>query len=864
MNPASFARVLDLFAQARELPPGERAAFLAQACPEDEAVRQEVVSLLQAHGAAPDFLAAPAFGEGMELLHAATVGGELQPGEELGDCRVLCLLGEGGMGEVYLAEDTRLERRVAVKLLKRRLDDGSLARRFRHEKKVLAALTHPNIARLYGGGVTPEGRSYLVMEYVEGERLDQFCQARSLNIAERLALFRKVCAAVAYAHQNLVVHRDLKPANIRVTVEGEPKLLDFGIAKLLDPEGTTAHADPTLTMQGAMTPEYASPEQLKGAPITTASDVYSLGVVLYELLTGQRPFAHLKGRRLDELARAVCEDEPPRASSSVARQTTPAKATIPLPATQPSTTMRQHGATLRRQLEGDLDNIVAKALRKEPSRRYPSVLALSEDLRRYGEGLPVSARKDTLPYRAGKFVRRNKTMVTAVTLILLALVAGLIVATWQAEIARRERDRARLAQKQAEQLNGFLQTLLSSADPENGPGRDLKVVQVLDQASNNLDRELAGDPVLLAQAHETVGQAYARLEVVEPALEHLRIAVETDRRLYGEENIVTARAKAALGATLHSLTRRYAEAEPLLRQALVVERRQPASEQTKLPFILDYEARALSQLGQVGEAKTLVTEYLALTRRADGEQNLAYTNGLLQLANLSIAQQDDAGAEMPCRQAVTLLRQLRPQTPSLASTLTTLAYVLMLEGKLDEPEGLLQEAREIYRRTVGEQGIPPALTLGCLAWLHFLHGEYPLAKEEFRTSQAIGHAAGVPDDEQDYVGGKVCLAVAMTRTGEAVAAEPILRENLGYAQAKGLEGNAAVDYVTASLGECLFAQKRYPEAEECLRRGYDLLRQNRGEQAPKTVEAVHLLHDLYLAWNKPSEAARYQAGATIP
>ncbi len=864
MNPASFARTLDLFARARELPSAEWTTFLAQSCPHDEEVRQEVLALLGVRAASPDFLAAPAFEEGMELLHAATVGGELQPGEMLGECRIVSLLGEGGMGEVYLAEDTRLERRVAVKLLKRRLDDSSLARRFRHERKVLAALTHPNVARLYGGGVSPEGRSYLVMEYVEGERLDQFCQARGLNVAARLALFRKVCAAVSYAHQNLVVHRDLKPANLRVTAEGEPKLLDFGIAKLLDPEGTTtAKLDPTLTLQGAMTPEYASPEQFKGEPVTTASDVYSLGVVLYELLCGQRPFAHLKSRRPDELARAVCEEEPPR-PSTVAGQTTLAKATISPPATPPPTTMRPHGATLRRQLEGDLDNIVAKALRKEPSRRYPSVLALSEDLRRYGEGLPVSARKDTLPYRAGKFVRRNKVGVTAATLILLTLVAGLIVATWQAEIARRERDRARLAQKQAEQLNGFLQTLLSSADPENGPGRDLKVVQVLDQAGANLDRELAGDPVLLAQAHETVGQAYARLEVVEPALAHLRAAVETDRRLYGEENIVTARAKAALGATLHSLTRRYPEAEPLLRQALIVERRQPTSEQTKLPFILDYEARALSQLGQVVEAKALVTEYLALTRQAAGEQNLAYENGLLQLANLSIAQQDYAGAETPYRRAVEILRRLRPQTPSLAGTLTSLAYVLMLEGKLDEPEDLLQEAREIYRRTVGEQGIPPALTLGCLAWLHFLHGEYPQAKEEFRTSQAIAHAAGVPDDEQDYVGGKVCLALAMTRTGEAVVAEPILRESLGYARAKGLEGNAAVDYVTASLGECLLAQKRYPEAEECLRRGYDLLRQNRGEHAPKTVETVHLLHALYLAWNKPSEAARYQAEATIP
>ena len=317
MTPEDAERVLELFAEARAYPPDQRADFLTRVCAGNDAVRMEVESLLNDQAPSPDFLAQPAFESGLEVLGDAEANGELKAGDAIGDCRIISLLGVGGMGKVYLADDLALGRRVAVKLIQRGRSDMLLSH-FRHERRVLAGLTHANIARLYGGAVTPEGQAYLVMEYVEGERLDWYCANQRLGISERLALFRKVCAAVAYAHQNLVVHRDLKPANIRVTPEGEPKLLDFGIAKLLETETASGRVDVTATMAGAMTPEYASPEQLRGATVTTASDVYSLGVVLYELLCGQRPFQR-QNRRPDELARAICEEEPPRPSTVVGR-----------------------------------------------------------------------------------------------------------------------------------------------------------------------------------------------------------------------------------------------------------------------------------------------------------------------------------------------------------------------------------------------------------------------------------------------------------------------------------------------------------------------------------------------------------------
>ena len=860
MEPDQTDRLIDLVAEALERAPEERRAFLDAECGANEALRIEVESLLGQEEVAGEFLQTPAFAQAGKNLYDLEAG-NLKPGDTLGDCRIIRLLGEGGMSEVYLAQDTGLERLVAVKLLKTQLDDDTLLRRFRHERKVLAGLTHPNIARLYGGAVSPEGRAYLVMEYVEGEPLDRYCGNRCLGISERLALFRKVCAAVSYAHQNLVVHRDLKPANIRVTSEGEPKLLDFGIAKLLDPETASGSAEATMTMSGAMTPEYASPEQLRGETITTASDVYSLGVVLYELLTGQRPY-RLKSRRPDELARAICEQEPPLPSTVVGRGLTPAPtARTTAAGTEASTVSGETPARWRRHLEGDLDNIVAMALRKEPARRYPSAAQFSEDIRRHGEGLPVTARKDTLGYRASKFVRRNQTGVAAATLVVLALVAGLIVAAWQAHVTRQALDRARLAQKQEERLNGFLQTLLGSANPENGPGRDLKVVQVLDQASADLDRELAGEPALLAQAHLTIGQAYAGLHEEAPCLAHLRAALEIDHRLYGEENVVTARVQAVFGAELVELTRRYSEAEPLLHQALTVERRQPPDEQGELPLMLNYEGRSLRALDRVDEAKAMGAEYLALIREKEGEQSIAYAEGLLQMANLS----DDAGAEASLRQAAAIYRRLRPRAPSLAGVLTALAYDLILQGKLDEPEGLLGEARELYRTTIGEKSTAYCGNLGCLSWLHFLRGEYAKAEAEMGEAYVIARTSQTPEGEQDYVGGRVLLALAIMRQGRPVEAEPELRRCLELAKTNHLRGNALPETVSGALGECLLAQNRYAEAEPLLLADYDHLRRSPRDKMPRLTDPVRRLHDLYVAWNKPVEAARFAgAHATLP
>ena len=472
------ADVAELVKSALERDPGEWPAFLDAACAGDVKLRAEVESLLRFQPRAARFIEQPAVQIAAGMLADSTA---LRPGDRLQQYRVESLIGTGGMGEVYLATDTELKRQVALKLVQRGMNTQEMLRRFRHEEEILAGLNHPNIAQLYGSGVTAEGTPYFAMEYAEGMRLDNYCHQHALSVTERLQLFRKICSAVAYAHQHLVIHRDLKPANLRVTREGEPKLLDFGIARLLDATGTTG--EHTMTLPGMMTPDYASPEQVRGETMTTASDVYSLGVVLYELLTGRKPY-RLTSHRPEEVARAITEQVPERPSTAAAAD---ARSAIGSP----------------KALRGDLDNIVLMALRKEAERRYASVALLSDDLRRYLEGRTVLARKDTLGYRTSKFIRRNKAGVAAAALVFLSLAGGIIGASYEARRAQRRFDEVRrLANSLMFEIHDSVQHLQGATAT-----RRLIVDRAL-QYLDSLHAEGGADTSLqreLATAYEKVG-----------------------------------------------------------------------------------------------------------------------------------------------------------------------------------------------------------------------------------------------------------------------------------------------------------------------------------------------------------------------
>jgi non-specific serine/threonine protein kinase/serine/threonine-protein kinase len=488
-----WQRAKDLFQSALEQAASARPAFLDEQCRGDAALRARIDALLAAHEQAPDFLEAPA----LEATRTVCPPAAALEGRNVGPYKTVRLIGEGGMGAVYMAvrADDVFQKRVAIKMLRRGTETAELLRRFRQERQILASLDHEHIAKLLDGGTTPDGSPYLVMEYVEGRPIDAWCDESRLSTRQRVQLFQTVCLAVQFAHQNLIVHRDLKPGNILVSAHGVPKLLDFGIAKLLNPELSSPTIDPTRMEFRMMTPEYASPEQARGEPITTASDVYSLGVVLYELLTGHRPY-RVAGRALHEITRVICEEEPTRPSTVVDETV--------------SRSREGHVDKLRRRLAGDLDTIVLKALRKEPARRYRSVEQLAEDLRRHLDGLPVIARPDTVRYRSAKFVKRHRAEVVAAGLVVLTLAGGMVTTAWQARAANAQRARAerrfqdvrKLANSVVFEMHDAIQRL-----PGSTPVRQLLVQRALEYLSS-LAQEAGGDPALqreLAAAYRKIG-----------------------------------------------------------------------------------------------------------------------------------------------------------------------------------------------------------------------------------------------------------------------------------------------------------------------------------------------------------------------
>ena len=899
-----FKQVERIFERALEMPAGERASFLDEACGGDDALRKQVEQLLAADSEAGEFLQEPAVEHGLDLLGQQGAG---RAPEEIGPYRVIRKIGQGGMSEVYLAvrADEAYQKRVAIKLVRQDLDRDDLLRRFRMETQILAGLDHPNIATLLDGGTTEDGVPYFVMEYIEGVPVDEYCDRNSLTVKERIELFRTICSAVHYAHQNLVVHRDIKASNILVTADGTPKLLDFGIAKLLRPDQFAGQAEYTATWVRPMTPRYASPEQVQGKLVGTPSDVYSLGVLLYKLLTGHLPY-RLDGRTEHDLGDVIVAQDPERPSTAISRM-------VPATPTDPSTSQltpeavsrarRTQPQTLQRQLSGDLDNIVLMALRKEPQRRYGSVEQFAEDLRRYLGGMPVVARKDTLGYRTGKFVRRNFVACAAAAMVVLLLAGFAVSMGLLAQRVAHERDQANAERDRSNQVVRFMiEDIFQIPDPYEARGGNITATEILDRGAEKVSEELDDQPEVQATLMNAIGSVYRNLGMMDRAEPMLERSLEVWRETKGDGHHRVAAGLQNLG-TLRGQMGNLDESERMLREALEMQRQLEAVDEWDLFATLNSLAVVTRKKGNLEEAKALFREALALPPEMIDDDR-ARSDALNNLAIVQVDASELEAAEENFRAALKLVREaVEPGHPQIARFLTNLGTCLGKQEKYEEAEPYLSEALTMLRENLPPRHpamIEPLNNLGKLKYrLHDTEGAEPLFREALdivseKVSPAHPHVgilrgnladvlrrAGDLDqaeiearrglDVLENALGKEHietgsanqrLAYILLRKGDPVSAERLVRQALEiYINGFG-EENWNVSGSRSLLGECLLDQDRFDEAEPLLVDGFEKIRDARGLENSNTQTALKRVVRLYDELGRAADADRYRALTT--
>ncbi|MGE5815483.1 MAG: tetratricopeptide repeat protein [Acidobacteriota bacterium] len=849
--------------EALDVADHERAAWLASICARDAALGADLQLLLSEHRAVHQ----SGFLDGTVPLVAPSMLAQSLEGQTLGAYRLVSLIGQGGMGSVWLAErsDGRFEGRAAVKLLNIALVGRAGEERFRHEGSILARLTHPHIAHLIDAGVSPSSQPYLVLEHVDGQHIDRYCEEHALGIEARLRVFLDVLEAVAHAHSNLIVHRDIKPANVIVSVDGQVKLLDFGIAKLLEPDAEWGESPvgevSALTREAgaALTPEYAAPEQLAGEPVTTATDVYALGVLLYVLLSGQHP-AGAAVRSPAPLIRAIVDVEPRRVSDAVV-ETETAEA-LTRHAARCGTTP----ARLRRTLRGDLDVIVGKALKKQPAERYPSVTALADDIRRYLRHEPISARPDTLRYRAATFARRHARSVAMSAAVVLLLTASTAFYTYR---LATERDRARREAAKATVVSELLTRLLTAADPyaTRETQGEPTARALLDARAAQAQRELAGQPELQAEILTAMGRTYRRLGDYDKAQPLLEQALASAISVFGTDHVFVAQALHELGVVLAGKAD-YAAAATKLERALDLRRTLLGPEHPDVAITLSELGRVYQDQGRNQAAEPLHREALRIRTKVLGEDGETAVS-MNDLGSVLRLKGDLAGAEDLIRRGLALNRKTRGEDhPNTATSMQDLGLVVAAKGDLRAAESLFREALARLRAGLGERHPLVAATLNNLARVLLAQGR--LAEASAALDEALNSARRVLGSEHPLVAiYSVNLGEVYLARKEPARAETLFREGLRVRmKAPGVvpsrrrtfaEDDWSVGAIKSALGASLVSLGRYAEAEAMLLDARGDLAALPHPQARDVDATVSRLADLYAAWGKTDQARAYRA-----
>jgi eukaryotic-like serine/threonine-protein kinase len=872
LNGPDWHRVSRILDEVLAVPEADRAALLERACGGDAELLARLTRMVAAAGS--DAFEMPAGELAADLIDGSVhEGPSAMTGQRIGAYQIERVLGVGGMGVVYLARraDGHFEQRVALKLIRAASSDPVSMQRFASERQILADLDHPNLSRLLDGGLTDDGWPYFVMEYVDGVPITQYCDEHKLDLNERLTLFETVCGVVDHAHRNLIIHRDLKPTNILVTSDGTPKLLDFGIAKLLDPTRALDRAV-TAADSSPLTPEYSSPEQIRARPVTTESDVYSLGVLLYTLLTHKQPYT-LAGLSAGERERVVCEETPAAPSDVV------------------------DGAESRKRLRGDLDSIVMMALRKEPQRRYSSAREFARDIARHRAHQTVAARPDSVGYRVNRFFRRNRMMVAAAAVVMSALIVGLGVALWQARVASRERDQAKAEADKRQAVSDALLDIIALANPGDSPVDVAAGKQVLDYAVSRVDTQFAGQPDMLAKVLIGIGEGYGRMGSWKSSQQVLQRAQRLARATFGPRSLEEANALEALGnsfihtsdfaradslihecvsirlehfkdddpiflqnysalGTIATRQERHEDAERYHQKALDMRLAEVGPDHPYTAICYNNLATAQSALGKMDEAEANYRRSIAIWEK-QGTRNTDLAEGYHNLAIFLEALGRARESADYNRKALAVYRELGLEGSRYANFLNTLANGLNDTGEFAEAESVARESLAMNIKNLGEHNIQVAANHLTLSRALVGQGRYDEALEHARAGYAtfqsvLGNDHLYTAAARSYVGdaewrsghmargratlesalqiqldgGKgtgwrasqtlFWLAQADIQVGDARSAEPRLRRAIELRLNRHPPDSWAIAEIQAVLGDCLIRLGRPEEARDLL------------------------------------------------
>jgi eukaryotic-like serine/threonine-protein kinase len=869
MDGARWERVQAVFHAVADLPPEERHARLDAECAGDEALRAEVLGLLE-----EDARGGSVLDRGVARIAHEMLTDSVPPAllaQCFGPYRIREVLGEGGMGVVYLAEREDLGSLAAIKILRDAWLSAARRERFAAEQRTLAQLSHPSIARLFDADTLADGTPWFVMEYVEGAPLTAWCERHGATIPERLRLFRAVCEAVDHAHRHLVVHRDLKPSNILVTEDGGVKLLDFGIAKQL--ESLDGPVDQTRTGLRLMTPAYAAPEQIRGGPVSIQTDVYALGVILYELLTGRLPF-DLSRRTPAEAEAAVLDQEPER----------------------PALAARRAGVapSVSRAGWADLDVLCLAAMRKDPARRYRNVAALIADVDHFLEGEPLDARPDTLGYRVGKYVRRNRRGVTAAAAMLTAVVG--LVGFYTVRLARA-RNLAVAEAARSQRIQQFMGHLFKGGDEEAGPADSLRVITLVHRGVQQA-RNLVAEPVVQAELYEMLGGILQQLGELEGADSLLRAGLSRRQALFGEDHAEVARSLVSLGL-LRADQARLPEAEQLVRQGLVMARQrlkaahpQVAEASTALGYVLekrgDYDAAikvheevvgmrsaagdttpelaaslyALANnhfyAGHYPVSDSLNHRVMAMNRAMFGERHPSVAENLVNLGATQFEQGHYTEAERLYREALAITQGwYGPDHPETAAGVTMVGRALVRQEKLAEAAPLLEQALAIRERVFGRVHPSVASTLNEVATIAMLRGDYDEAERGYRRMVDI-YQTIYPGLHYQIGIAKSNLGSVLTRRNDHVNAEKRFREAIAIFLATLPADHSTTGIARIKLGRALLRQRRFAEAATESFAGYEILIKQADPGISFLINARKDLVEAYTALAQPEKGARFR------